>query len=143
MNKWIIILVMLFFGIATLFFLQKDEQDLGDNYYYLPLYEAIDVGLPDGAIVYKSTQKYLFSEVKIKGDVVDIDSDEKFIIATRKPKAVKSQLVYTKNRKGSDSVEYYIIVKNIDVVIGPISKQKFALKRKELSVSDELKLEVE
>ncbi|AFU69796.1 hypothetical protein P700755_003129 [Psychroflexus torquis ATCC 700755] len=143
MKKWIILLVVLLLGMIALFSLQKDEQDLGDNYYYLPLYEAIDVGLPDGAIVYKSTQKYSFDEVKIKGDVVSIDCNEKFIIVIRKPKEVKYEEIYTKSSLGTDSLEYFIVVKKSDLVKGPFSKQKYLGKRKELGVSKDLKLDFE
>ena len=49
MKKLIILLVSLFLVLSILF-VKQDNQKLGHNYYFLPLYEAIDVGFPDGAL---------------------------------------------------------------------------------------------
>ena len=63
------------FGILFYTCVGVDDQNLGDNYYYLPKYEAKDIGYPGGAIVYKSAEKNIFKEVKIEGEVINVKSD--------------------------------------------------------------------
>ncbi|HKR05947.1 MAG TPA: DUF3997 domain-containing protein [Bacteroidia bacterium] len=140
MKKWIIaILVILLSGILFFMIWGQDDQDLGDNYYYLPKYEAIDVGFPGGAIVYKSTQKHLYSEIKIYGNVKEVNFNKEFIIAIQN--ADTSYL----EKADSDIFEknfsnYYIIVKKSDLVYGPYSKEEYIQKRDELGIPEELKL---
>ncbi len=94
------------------------NRDLGDGYYFLPKYESVDVGYPNGeAIIYKSNQEYIFSEVKIRGDVVNVKSDTEFIIAKRDPQISRD------NNTGL--IEYYIIIKKNDSVIGPLNQEIF------------------
>ena len=138
MKKWIIVICVLI-TIGIVFFITKTEKDtetLGDNYYYLSPYEAIDVGFPEGAIIYKSSQKNLFSDIKIQGEVISINYDKDFIVAVQKKKSsaelVKDKMLY-----------YFIIEKKLDNVIGPLSKQEYLKKREELGVPRELKLKEE
>ena len=138
MKKWIIVICVLI-TIGIVFFITKTEKDtetLGDNYYYLSPYEAIDVGFPEGAIIYKSSQKNLFSDIKIQGEVISINYDKDFIVAVQQKKSraelVKDKMLY-----------YFIIEKKIDKVIGPLSKQEYLKKREELGVPRELKLKEE
>ena len=138
MKKWIIVICVLI-TIGIVFFITKTEKDtetLGDNYYYLSPYEAIDVGFPEGAIIYKSSQKNLFSDIKIQGEVISINYDKDFIVAVQHKKSsaelVKDKMLY-----------YFIIEKKLDNVIGPLSKQEYLKKREELGVPRELKLKEE
>ena len=138
MKKWIIVICVLI-TIGIVFFITKTEKDtetLGDNYYYLSPYEAIDVGFPEGAIIYKSSQKNLFSDIKIQGEVISINYDKDFIVAVQQKKSseelVKDKMLY-----------YFIIEKKLDNVIGPLSKQEYLKKREELGVPRELKLKEE
>lgn len=95
-----------------------NQRELGDDYYYLPKYEAIDIGYPEGeAIVYKSNQEYSFSDVKIRGDVLEVEADSKFIIAKRDP--------LISNAINTGVVEYYVILKETDSIIGPLTIAKF------------------
>lgn len=104
--------------IFTLICFSCSEGDLGDGYYFLPKYESVDVGYPNGeAIVYKSNQEYLFSDVKIRGDVMKVKSDSEFIIAKRDP------LVRRDSNTGL--IEYYIIIKKNDSLIGPLNREIF------------------
>ena len=49
MKKLIIAIIVTVLLCGILFFIfRTDEQDLGDNYFYLPKYEAIDIGYPEG-----------------------------------------------------------------------------------------------
>ena len=64
--------------------MENDNQELGDNYYFLHDYEAVDIGFPDGAVIYKATQKNVFNNIKIHGNVVGANSNNDFIIAIQK-----------------------------------------------------------
>tara|TARA_R110000868_G_scaffold226734_4_gene479416 strand:+ start:622 stop:954 length:333 start_codon:yes stop_codon:yes gene_type:complete len=100
------------------------EAELGDDYYWLPKYEAIDVGYPNSeAIVYKSYDRWVFKDIKINGDVVKINSDSKHIIAKRK-------------LNNTEKFEFYIIDKKLDSVIGPSDYKTF------LEVKDKLKIDL-
>lgn len=136
MKKWIIAIFIILLSVFLLLVFGRDEQDLGDNYYYLPEYEAIDVGYPGGAIVYKSSQKYLYSDIKIKGDVISVNSNKDFVIAIQK--------IDSSNMEKTHSVivdlQFYIIVKSSDLVYGPYSKKEYLQKRKELGVPNKLRL---
>ncbi len=139
MKNWIITAVILF----LLFFLyliwgEFNEQDLGDNYYYLPKYEALDIGFPDGAIIYKSVQRNVFSDVKIQKNVVCVIKNKEFIIAIREDDSLN---INNANSKSIDSsyLHYYIIVKKTDVIYGPLSRNEYLKKRKVLKIPDNLK----
>jgi hypothetical protein len=51
------------------------------DYYYLSREEAIDVGYPSGAIIYKSTERYFLKEVVITGDVIKVENTKSYIAA--------------------------------------------------------------
>lgn len=102
--------------LLALFFCSCNDRELGDGYYHLPKYEAVDVGYPE-AIVYKSGQEYHFKDVKIRGDVVEVKADSKFIIAKRDP------LVRFDTNSGI--IEFYVILKQNDSLIGPLTTEQF------------------
>ncbi|AXP81612.1 hypothetical protein CJ739_2539 [Mariniflexile rhizosphaerae] len=104
------------------------ERELGNSYYFLPKDEAIDVGYPEGeAIVYKSNKEYVFSNIRIRGDVLEVHADSKFIIAKRDP------LISWETNTGV--LEYFIILKKNDSLIGPLTSEKFGLKAEKLGVN--------
>lgn len=118
--------------VLTLICYSCSDRELGDGYYFLPKYESIDVGYPEGeAIIYKSNQEYSFDEIKISGDVLEVASNSKFIIAKR-------DLLVSMDINSGD-IEYYIIEKKIDKVLGPLTKDDFTNKIELL----EIKLEFE
>ena len=131
MKKCIITIIIISIAIILFMIWGNDEQDLGDNYYFLPEYEAIDIGFPDGSIDYKATQKNVFNDIKIHGNVVSAKSNANFIIATQK---INSSYV------GEDSLLYYIIVKKMDLTYGPYKKGEYLQKREELSIPQKLSL---
>jgi hypothetical protein len=92
---------------ALIFSSCADKSDLGNSYYYLDPFEAMDVGYPDGAIIYKSNKKLFFDTIIISKEVVQAIHNDKFILA--------KQLV----DKNSLDTNYYIIDKKIDKVYGP------------------------
>lgn len=127
----IVLLVLLIGAIVSLTI--TDDQELGDGYYYLPKYEAIDVGYPDGPIIYKSTQKYYFMEVIIKDNIHNVISNRRYIVVYAKEveKSSFSDLKSVIDR-------YYIIDKKSGNVDGPIGKQDFLERVSELGVLKEL-----
>ncbi len=134
MKKRIVTIIIISVAIIIFIFWGNDEQDLGDNYYFLPEYEAIDIGFPDGSIIYKATKKNVFNDIKVHGIVVSAKSNANFIIATQK---IDSSYV------GEDSLSYYIIVKKTDLTYGPYTKREYLQKREELSISQKLTLKDE
>ncbi|WP_435577847.1 hypothetical protein [Gilvibacter sp.] len=109
-----------------------DEQKLGDGYFYLPKYEAVDIGYPEQeAIIYKSDQQYSFNEVIIRGDVVAVKSDERFIIAKR------DSLLHNGQNLGRE--DFFIVLKEQDSVLGPLSESSFEKTLIELKINLNLK----
>ena len=108
------------------------DRKLGDNYYFLPKYESIDVGYPNSeAIVYKSNQEYVFNNIIIRGDVLEINFNSKYIIAKRDPLISRD--------KNSGLIEYYIVEKKNDKIFGPLTKKDFDKKTVELNINLEFK----
>ncbi len=112
----------------------EDAHTLGNDYYYLPLYEAIDIGFPGGSVIYKSYQKNVFTDIKIRGEVTAVNYDDNFIIATQQKKE-------NAENYSDKTVNYFIIVKITDDVYGPLSKTEYIQKRKYLGVLKELKFQ--
>lgn len=138
MKKRIIIALMLLLVVLFLIFGSANEQDLGDNYYYLPEYEAVDIGYPNGAIIYKSPQRYLFRDVIIHKTVISVNKNKDFIIAIQQNDSVNQS-----NVLDSICLHYFIIVKQADEVYGPFSKIEYLRKREELKIPHNLKLKDE
>jgi hypothetical protein len=104
-----------------------NERELGNGYYFLPKYEAIDIGYPDGeAIIYKSKQEYSFSDIIVDGDVIDVKADSKFIIAKQDP------IIDWKRNEGI--LKYFIILKKNDSLIGSLNIDEFELNLKKLGI---------
>ncbi|MFH6963022.1 hypothetical protein ACHRVK_11540 [Flavobacterium plurextorum] len=89
-----------------------DNTNLGNDYYYLPEYEAMDIGYPNGAIIYKSFNKNVFKDVKISANVKKAKSNINYIIALQIP-------------KNSSKRNYFIIDKRYDKIYGPLEKIDF------------------
>lgn len=89
-----------------------DQADLGKGYYYLSEYDAVDIGYPDGAIIYKSVEKNVFSDIILKETVKNAKSDDNYIIALQLPK----------NEKVS---RYFIIDKFSGRIFGPLDEKSF------------------
>lgn len=99
------------------------EANLGDNYYYLNKYEAIDIGYPNGAIIYKSQQEDVFQNVMVPGNVVNVNFNDQYIIAKQSPLKYPTDTVY------------FIILKNVDKVYGPLKADSFANMKKVLKIT--------
>jgi hypothetical protein len=99
------------------------DAHLGDNYYYLNKYEAIDSGYPDGAIIYKSQQENVFQNVMVNGNVVKVNFNDQFILAKQSPL-----------KHPTDTV-YFIILKKLDKVYGPLKADSFINMKKVFRIS--------
>ena len=140
MKKWIITISVIILLCGVLFFVIKsDEQDLGDNYFYLPKYEAIDLGYPGGGMVYKSSEKYLFKEIKITGNVAEAYSNKDFIIASQNTDTSYNKTMHSNVAKRK-LTQYFIIEKKTDILFGPYNKEEYIKKREELGVPRGLQL---
>ncbi len=117
----------------------SEQRYLGENYYYLPVYEALDMGYPGGAVIYRSEQVNYFDDVKICGDVIDVEFDEVFVLAIQDPNqnvlCDKKTETYLTDVVG---LNYWIIAKQEDIVYGPYSKEKFQTARIILKVPTDL-----
>lgn len=92
-----------------------EDQDLGSGYYYLPDYEALDIGYPAKTALYKSLQKNVFSNVIAEGDVAVIRFNDKWIAFTQKDTMAPS----------TEKVSAYLINKKTDKLYGPYSKTAY------------------
>lgn len=125
------------------------EQKLGDGYFYLPDYEAMDVGYPYGSIVYKSNQKNVYRDILIHADVISCTVKGHYILVVQKPnKALRKKEImdivslrnnnYSERNKSivADSlinsyeefrnpINYYVIEKQSGVLGGPFTKSEF------------------
>jgi hypothetical protein len=96
----------------------SDESDLGQSYFYLDSFEAKDVGFPDGPVIYKSTEKYLFQKIVIGREVVQVQHNDNYIFAKQ---------VATDNNGDTNN---YIIDKLHDILYGPMTADSLtSLKR--------------
>jgi hypothetical protein len=87
----------------------QDESHLGNSYYYLDSFEAIDVGFPDGAIIYKGDKELHFDTTIISKEVIMVTHNDKFIFA----KQLATSDIHDTN--------YYYIDKYSEVVYGPLT----------------------
>ena len=90
------------------------DMDLGDGYYFLPEYEALDIGFPDGAIVYKSNNKnsYSIEDIKIPATVIEAKNRGDYIIAIQIPQ--------------NDTVKkYFVIDKKDGKIFKDLNKKEF------------------
>lgn len=119
----------------------RDEMDLGDHYFYMPKYEVIDIGYPEGAIIYKSSEKNLYQHIILENEVLEAKSNENFIIAIQNKREF-NPMEKGENLNNVDQFKYYIIDKHKDRLFGPFTKENFFEKRKELNIPDNLKLKL-
>ena len=141
MKKWFVVVCVALLAGLLFFLWGADEQELGEGYYYLPSYEAVDVGYPGGPVVYKSAQKHLFSHIRIDGDLKGVNANRRFILAVRHPPAASAagQGVPLKQQ----GLQYFILVKASDAVYGPYTAVEYAQQRTLLRVPQDLQVVAE
>ena len=141
MVKTIVTLSALVVGVFLLLFrvYNKSEAELGGGYYYLSKQEALDVGYPNcESIIYKSAARNVFQNIVVKGDVVAISKNDKFILAAQVP------LRYCTGNEltivDSSLLKYFIISKEQSLTFGPYNKADYLHKKEELAVPNTLNL---
>ena len=138
MKKWPVILCAVLLG-GLLLSLWGNDYELGDGYYYLPAYEALDVG--GTPMVYKSTQRDVFSDIKIEGDLRGVKANRQFVLAVRQPPASPVERVWRPAPFNGKGLQYFILVKTSDAVYGPYDWDKYAQQRTRLGVPQDLQVE--
>jgi hypothetical protein len=139
MVKIIISLCALFIAAFLLYFIvcTNNEAELGQGYYYLSKAEAADVGYPDcESIIYKSDARNVFQTVLIKGDVVAISKNDKYILAVQAPLRYCNHNEPTIEDKSL--LKYFIVDKEHDLLFGPYNEMDFLKKKGELAVPNTL-----
>jgi hypothetical protein len=117
-----------------------DNENLGNNYYYLPDNEALAVGYPYGSVIYKSNKKNVFQKIIIPANVIKCDVDADHILVVQKPdkQLIEKQIKEDNGFIGSavlrnvfrSDTNYYIIDKFKETVDGPMSKAEFDDKKR-------------
>jgi hypothetical protein len=123
----IILLLFISLLIGCSFFFDKEK--LGDNYYYLSIFDAYDVGFEKGPIIYKSNQKMVFEKIIIEGDVVEVNYNDNYIIAKK-----ANHIEFRKEYFNDEKVEYFIISKKSDSIFGPYNEMWYKVKKMELNL---------
>jgi hypothetical protein len=135
MKKWIMLIMgMLIVCAGYWLMLRTDQQTLGWRYYYLPQYEAYDLGYPDGGIIYKSSEQNVFSQIIIHGSVIAMNENSAFIIALQCKNDSTANSTF-------HSMNYYIIDRKTDAIYGPYKEEEYLVKREELEVPRNLQLQ--
>ena len=140
MVKFIKGILILMAVILIILIFEKDEENLGENYFYLTPFDAYDVGFPGGAIVYKSDMKDVFTDIKIRGNVINVKSDRDFIVAVRNNDTINFEMKHGENTFSDKKNFYFIIVKSLGNVLGPFNKVEFEKKCIEIGVPNKLRL---
>lgn len=105
----------IFFGMVIICFTScKDETDLGNNFYYLPDYESVDIGYPYGTIVYKSREKDKFEKIFIYADVISVSYNDNYIIV----KQIPNRKILLQNIKDDLNLwsNYYLEIKRDSLI---------------------------
>ncbi|GAA4315386.1 DUF3997 domain-containing protein [Compostibacter hankyongensis] len=116
----------------------ESEYDLGNGYYLLGENYNTTISKID------DNNPAFFDDI-ILGRIIDCQFDKNFIIVYRNA-SLRAKVYFNlqdslwETQRGKDSLQYWIIEKRNDVVIGPLTKNEYLLRRKELDISGNLKL---
>ena len=126
-------LIMLFCFVST-----SEIKNLGEDFYYLPKWVAIDVGNPYGSMIYKSRERDAYSQddIIVNQGILQVVSDEFFILYVQN----KSQ-----NDSEKDNIPYYwgIIQKEPTERLGPYDYHDYCNAKNILGVPNNLRLKYE
>ena len=76
--------IYLIFVLFT-FFGCNDDSNLGNDYFYLADYEAIDIGYAYGNMIYKSENENHFNNIIVYSDIKNLKYDDKYVIVLQEP----------------------------------------------------------
>ena len=115
----------------------NDGSDLGNKYYFLPDYEALDIGYSYGSLVYKSDNKNHFNNILIYSEIERINHNDEYILVIQKPnksliiKRIKDDLelwnnYYSENKKDSliSLIHKKMLLSNIHKLVGSNKAEK-------------------
>ena len=112
------------------------DEELGNGYYYLPDYEAVDIGYCEGSTIYKSIKKNYYQTILIQGGILEVSKNRDFILVGQ-----NKQQIDLKHK--TDVYYYWIIIKDNSEVFGPLTFDEYMIKKKEMGVPECLKLKCE
>lgn len=112
------------------------EQELGDGFFFLPSYIAMDVGFDDGSLIYKSTQKNYYQTILIQGGILEVNKDNRFILVGQNERQMDMNIL-------TEVFYYWIIDKPYTIVYGPFTYSDYLDKKSELKIPKKLKLKCE
>ncbi len=79
----------------------------------------------------------------VLGEIVDFDADNDFILVHRKA-SEKARTLFEENplwiKQISPKDQYWIVEKRYDGVTGPLTKEEYLVKRKQLQISEGVKI---
>lgn len=126
-------LIMLFVFVST-----SEIKNLGENFYYMSKWVAIDVGNPYGSMIYKSEMRNAYSQddIIVNQGILQVVSDEFFILYVQNK---------NKNDSEKDNNPYYwgIIQKETAELLGPFNYQDYCITKNKLGVPNKLRLKYE
>lgn len=99
-----------------------NEAVLGNNYYYLTDYEALDVGYPHGSIVYKSDRINSFDDIVVYSDIEKCIYNSEYILISQIP---NKSLMLGQLREDLEFWNAYFLKNgkniNVDLMYGEVS----------------------
>ena len=126
-----ILLLILFSGSCT----ETLDRNLGSNY--------LLTGYGVTTEIFKHYDGGGDDEILL-GEIVDYSYNDNYILVYR---VISDKVMqqfgdhsYTEIMRGGDSIQYWIIVKQNDKMIGPLNRNEYLLKRKELNIPNSLHL---
>ena len=112
------------------------KKPLGADYYLM--------GLKDDSVSIKLVHGVndRFDDI-VLGEIVDFDADNDFILVHRKA-SERARILFEENplwiKQISPKDQYWIVEKRYDGVTGPLTKEEYLVKRKQLQISEGVKI---
>jgi hypothetical protein len=140
--KKIIILIGILIGLFFLLFILTKysyltNRSLEDNYWIFPLEDAKELNSEEMK-VYKSDKVGVYKRTFIKGNLISVVFDSNFILIIRSNKSTEVPL----SKLIEENKEYFILIKNKDILLGPFDRDRFIEECTYLSISNKLRLEL-
>jgi len=112
------------------------ERNLGDGYFI--------TGYGASTEIYKKVSKKEDKEILL-GEIVDYSFNDNFILIYRKISEDVKEFLNDRSRyeimRGGDTIQYWIIDKKKNIIIGPLHKDVYLLKCKELSIPNNIQIQ--
>ena len=137
MKNNIIIYLYLLLILTSAFSCTLDkDRNLGNGYFL--------TGYGVNTVIYKKISKKEDKEILL-GEIVDYKFDNNFILIFRKVSDDIKEFLNDRSNfeimRGGDTIQYWIIDKKRNIIIGPLHKDVYLLKCKELRISNDDQLQ--